>query len=165
MNMIQAIKSCLRQYVGFTGRACRSEFWYWILAIYLGRFVLYGLKTLFPVLGGTGLTLSAIFNILIFIPGLAVTVRRLHDIGRTGWWIVGFYIFLFFILVLLAILGMSSFQTEPRETSFAVFILTLMGLMLIYAVILFIFLILDSQVGPNKYGSNPKGEGNFDIFS
>ena len=60
---------------------------------------------------------------------------------------------------------MGSIQTEPRETSLAVFTLTLMGLMLIYAVILFIFLILDSQVGPNKYGSNPKGEGNFDIFS
>lgn len=88
MNMIEAVKSVLSQYVGFKGRARRSEYWYWFLATIL---VAIAISILEYALGigsdGSG-PLSSIFSLLIFLPGLAVSFRRLHDTGRSGWWIL-----------------------------------------------------------------------------
>jgi uncharacterized membrane protein YhaH (DUF805 family) len=76
MDFVQAIKSCQGQYATFAGRASRSEYWWFflfqvvvlIIASMLGD-VVYGLVTL-----------------ALLLPALAVGTRRLHDIGRTGWW-------------------------------------------------------------------------------
>ena len=82
-----AIKSCLRQYVGFTGRATRAEYWWWVLG-----YVLVGipLGILDGIIFGFELDDLRVFGILFplatLLPWLAVTARRLHDIGRTGWW-------------------------------------------------------------------------------
>ncbi len=165
MNMIDAVQSCLRQYFGFTGRARRSEFWYWVLATYIGRLVLYLLNRFFPVLDGGGLTLSAVYSIFIFLPGFAVTVRRLHDTGRSGWWIVGFWFFLFIIFIIS--IGVTAHSIEAGQTypGSQVLLIVLMILAFIYAVALFIFLVTDSQSGPNDYGRNLKEHQNFDIFN
>jgi uncharacterized membrane protein YhaH (DUF805 family) len=91
MDFQEAIKSCLSKYVEFSGRAPRSEFWFWYLfqvLVAIAALIVDG------VLGTGGLLyMGAVFG--LFLPGLAVTVRRLHDIGKSGW----FYLFILIPLV------------------------------------------------------------------
>jgi uncharacterized membrane protein YhaH (DUF805 family) len=73
----------LKKYAVFTGRARRSEFWYFVLFNII-------IAVILNVLGmalGT-FVLGALYALAVFIPGLAVSVRRLHDTGRSGWWIL-----------------------------------------------------------------------------
>jgi len=88
MGFTQAVKSCFRQYVGFRGRARRAEFWYFGLFYVVAGIVLSIVDTL--LFGdGTGMApLTLLFGLGMFLPSLAVSIRRLHDIDRTGWWIL-----------------------------------------------------------------------------
>jgi len=85
MSFVQAITSGFQNYVNFSGRAARSEYWYWtlfsILASIAGTLIdtaLFRSMDISPIQSLVGLAL--------FLPGLAVSVRRLHDLDRTGWW-------------------------------------------------------------------------------
>jgi uncharacterized membrane protein YhaH (DUF805 family) len=90
MNLLEAIKSGFSNYVNFSGRAVRSEFWYWTLFV----IVLVGVLGIIDQRLNPGVSLGAfsIFNGLVslalILPGLAVAIRRLHDIDRTGWWVL-----------------------------------------------------------------------------
>ena len=83
MSFGAAITSCFTQYVGFSGRARRSEYWFFALF----GFLVYLVAALIDAAIGT-----SVFTILValglVLPGLAVTVRRLHDTDRTGWWVL-----------------------------------------------------------------------------
>jgi len=76
------------KYATFSGRAQRSEYWFYILFYIIGVFTL----TIVDFLIGTyneevGMgVLGGIFMLVHFLPGLAVSIRRLHDIGKSGWW-------------------------------------------------------------------------------
>jgi uncharacterized membrane protein YhaH (DUF805 family) len=89
MTFIQAIKSCFRQYVGFSGRASRSEYWYWILFCFLAGIVTSTLDNILfdidPHSHKLG-PISFIFELATFLPGVAVGFRRLHDVNRSAWW-------------------------------------------------------------------------------
>ncbi len=76
----------LRKYSQFDGRARRLEYWMFVLWHML---ILLGLS-LFATRwdGGIGAYLDVVYAVMVLIPGLAVTVRRLHDTGRSGWWIL-----------------------------------------------------------------------------
>jgi uncharacterized membrane protein YhaH (DUF805 family) len=87
MNFPQAVASCLKKYAVFSGRASRPEYWYWILfyaLIQIGTRILDAV--VFPTPGAT--YVSSIFNLITFLPTLAVAVRRLHDVNRSGWWLL-----------------------------------------------------------------------------
>ena len=85
MDFVSAVKSCFSSYVTFRGRACRSEFWYFILFLVIGSAVTMTLDgAVFP--GLIYSPLNSIFGLVTFIPSVAVSVRRLHDIDRSGWW-------------------------------------------------------------------------------
>ncbi|WP_053367925.1 DUF805 domain-containing protein [Bacillus sp. FJAT-27245] len=71
----------LKDYAVFKGRARRKEYWMFTLISIIIAFVL----TLIEELIGLGAILSGLFSLAIFIPSLAVTARRLHDTGRSGW--------------------------------------------------------------------------------
>jgi uncharacterized membrane protein YhaH (DUF805 family) len=90
VNFFEAVSSGFRNYLNFSGRAVRSEFWYWALfqAIVVG--VLGGVdEQLNPGLGiGAFSVVAIIVSLALFLPSIAVSVRRLHDIDRTGWWIL-----------------------------------------------------------------------------
>src|SRR5262249_9739179 len=76
--------SVFRHYANFSGRAPRSEFWYWALFICLVGVVAQAIDALaFPASAGSPVNTFTSFALL---PGLAVGARRLHDIGRSGWW-------------------------------------------------------------------------------
>ena len=87
MNFVQAISSVFRNYVGFSGRAPRSEYWYWVLFTIVVSICLSILdQAVFPDMGAR--PLASIFSLATLLPSLAVAARRLHDIDRTGWWIL-----------------------------------------------------------------------------
>ena len=90
MNGFEYFKNCIiNNYANFDGRARRSEYWYFTLFSILSFLILY---TLLFLLIFTGISLFpffvliAVYIVLIMIPTLAVTVRRLHDTGKSGWW-------------------------------------------------------------------------------
>ncbi len=81
MNLQEAVQSVLSQYAGFTGRARRSEFWFWELATLLASIVA---AILDAIIGAQ--ILQFVLLLAVIVPGLAVGARRLHDTGRSGWW-------------------------------------------------------------------------------
>ena len=89
MNMKEAVVSVLTNWNNFSGRACRSEFWYFVLVTFLVSMVIQIIEI------ATGMVdiesaemgiLSIIFTLLLFVPSLSVTARRLQDRGWSGWW-------------------------------------------------------------------------------
>jgi uncharacterized membrane protein YhaH (DUF805 family) len=92
MDLHQAIASCFKKYVIFSGRAPRSEYWCWIFFLFLGRIATRILDAIIfhiPFAGFSGTRpLSAIFALIVLLPTFAVVVRRLHDVDRSGWWLL-----------------------------------------------------------------------------
>lgn len=78
---------CLKQYADFSGRARRKEYWMFVLFNALFAFVLGFLDGIMGLtIGGSNLgILSLIYSLAVLIPSIAVGVRRLHDIGKSGW--------------------------------------------------------------------------------
>jgi len=89
MSFTDAVRTCLSKYVDFSGRARRSEYWWFALFVILAGAVGAILDGLFGTRSdlGTGVV-QGLINLALLLPGLAVAVRRLHDTGRTGWWIL-----------------------------------------------------------------------------
>ena len=89
MTFTQAVKTCLKKYADFQGRASRSEYWWFFLFNLLAGFALgffLGLlNSTLLIEETTSVMILASFQLLIFLPILAVKVRRLHDNGRSGW--------------------------------------------------------------------------------
>ena len=85
MTFTEAITSGFRNYVGFTGRAARSEYWYWVLFAVLISIASKVIDiVVFPRMG-----VSPVYTLVVLaliLPGWAVTVRRLHDLDLSGWW-------------------------------------------------------------------------------
>jgi uncharacterized membrane protein YhaH (DUF805 family) len=87
MGFQEAITAGFRNYVNFTDRASRSEFWYWTLFVVLLSIVT-ALIDQFAFPTSQLSPLNSIAGLVTFLPGLSVAVRRLHDLDRTGWWIL-----------------------------------------------------------------------------
>jgi uncharacterized membrane protein YhaH (DUF805 family) len=83
MNFTQAISSGFSNYVNFAGRAIRSEYWYWVLFVLIATIVT---SIIDLVLGIT--LFEPIFSLAVLLPSIAVGVRRLHDLDRSGWWLL-----------------------------------------------------------------------------
>ena len=93
MNFQQAVQSCFAKYATFAGRASRSEFWYWILFSTLASTAAGILDRAFDLFVGYDAgVIAGLWGLGTLLPLLAVSVRRLHDIGRIGWWLVLFFV-------------------------------------------------------------------------
>ena len=80
----------LKKYAVFGGRSRRKEYWYFVLFSLIVSLVLSAVDALLGTFGSAsnvGL-LGGIYGLAIIIPTIAVSVRRLHDIDRTGWWVL-----------------------------------------------------------------------------
>jgi len=97
MGFAEAISSGLRNYATFSGRAARSEYWWFFL---FGLLCSIGGEILDAVTGGAGLINLAV-ALGLFLPSLAMAVRRLHDVDRSGWWYLIILIPLIGLIVLL----------------------------------------------------------------
>src|SRR4051812_49802207 len=91
MNFVQAVQTCLKKYADFSGRASRSEFWWFFLAQVI----------VLVVAGMISDTLSLIISLGLLLPGLAVGARRMHDIGKSGWFLLLGFIPLLGALILI----------------------------------------------------------------
>ena len=164
MNFGEAIKSVFTKYATFSGRARRSEFWYFVLFNFLVSFVL----GLIPFLA----VLSGLWALAVLIPTLAVTVRRLHDIGKSGWTylfflipgllFVGYWMYFIFKVAFPYITNgyemspelLMNLLTENRTSLLILGILLLVSL--VVSIIFIVLMARDSQPGENKWGPNPK---------
>ena len=172
MTFGKAVNTCFRKYCGFTGRASRSEFWYFFLFnLIVGMaFSVAIVACMVPkIMGGTTVispdmspfellklcgpiyVVYLLWSLAMFLPILAVSFRRLHDIGRSGWWIVGCYLLSVVMAVVLALVARSPMLVTLLTILFYLAILA-------YGITLLVFFCTDSQPGSNKYGPNPKEE-------
>jgi uncharacterized membrane protein YhaH (DUF805 family) len=117
MGFGQAISAGFSNYVNFSGRACRSEYWYWILFIVIADIVAVIIDQALGMQLVTGL-----FGLVTIIPNIAIAIRRLHDLDRTGWWILlGFIPLVGWIILLIWYVskgtdGPNRFGPDPLAT-------------------------------------------------
>ena len=120
MSFKESITTCIRKYADFTGRARRSEYWFFALAAGI-------ISTVLSLLGqkiGFFSVLSYLFSLAILVPGLAVAWRRLHDTGRKG---TAYFLILIplvgWILLLVRLAqdsqpGANQYGPNPKETGY-----------------------------------------------
>jgi uncharacterized membrane protein YhaH (DUF805 family) len=117
MTFPDAVRRCFVLYATFTGRARRSEFWFFCLFNLLAHGVAGILDA--AVFDGWS-PLNAVVSLLLVVPHLAVSVRRLHDVGRSGWWVLILFVPLVGIVALLVWYtsrgedGTNRFGPDPR---------------------------------------------------
>ena len=158
---------CFKQYADFNSRARRSEYWWFSLINFIIAMVLMvcwiapivklgidpgevdDMELVRATLGSPFLYLYLLYYLAVLIPSIAVTVRRLHDIGRSGFW--------YFLFVGGSLLG--SIGSMFQETNTGLTILFYCASLAI-CIIFLVWMFTDSNYGPNKWGPNPKGEGN-----
>ena len=121
MGFMDAISYCFRHYVGFNGRAARSEYWYWTLFVYLLLIVCWLIDMTAFGFNTTGVNpMTVLATLATLLPTLAVSARRLHDIDRSGWWalliftVIG-YIVLIYWACLRGTVGANRFGPDPLE--------------------------------------------------
>ncbi len=90
MSIQESVVTCLKEkYATFSGRASRSEYWwFWLATAIIGW-----------VAGYISTILSWIIGLALFIPGLAVAVRRIHDSEHSGWWVICPIVNLVFLII------------------------------------------------------------------
>lgn len=147
---------CIRNYVNFSGRARRTEFWYFILFSCLLLIVAMALDVVcFNTPYGVFYLLVALF---LFLPQLAVSARRLHDTGRTSKWLLWNYLALLaWAVAALVLSGLSAFA-GGRDAS-AWFLVVLCGgcvLFFIWEIVFLVWFCLPGTPGENRYGPDPK---------
>lgn len=82
MEFVPAVKHVFQNYANASGRAPRSEYWYFYLFYMLAILILSFIDTqIFGMFAG-------IFDLAVFIPFICVSIRRLHDLDRNGWWLL-----------------------------------------------------------------------------
>ncbi len=87
MNFGEAIASGFQNYANFNGRAARSTYWYWVLFTFIVNIATATIDAFaFP--GSQIAPVNAVSMLALLVPSFAVAARRLHDIDRTGWWLL-----------------------------------------------------------------------------
>jgi len=161
MTFAQAVRSVLSKYATFSGRARRAEYWWFYLFTILVSFASSAVDAVLNTAFNNEVgIIGTITSLGLLLPTLAVTARRLHDTGRTGWWMLLPVVpVLATIVVASAAVFATVFSTDANGTPAAGMIVLLVVCVLISlaaSITLLVFLCLDSKPGPNKYGPSPK---------
>ena len=150
LNAVEWAVRPLTHYADFKGRAPRAEYWWFylmtvILSIPLGLLD----KAL-----STRDILETILNLVLLVPWLAVTVRRLHDTNRGGGWLFVFTA----VIALIALVGAGAFGLTSASTAIGYTgLIIIVLLILVVAVTFLVFMVLPGTDGPNNYGPDPYG--------
>lgn len=160
----------LRRYADFSGRSRRMEYWMWYLFQMLLGFafiilmLVVGGSAMFASVDNPGAAIAAgagimivwlialVVSLVLILPNIAVSVRRMHDINRSGWWIVSPW-----IGFPIAILG-------GALDSGAISLLAIL-VMIGFSITVLVFNFLEGTPGPNRFGPDPKGRGLTDTFA
>ncbi len=173
----------LARYFDFQGRSRRSEYWLWFLFQMIVSIVFSVLQNTFKSMGSeTAVMLIGLVNGLyslgLLIPNLAVGVRRFHDIGRTGWWILFPTVIMLIATVIYlsmngteftndmqSLSGLSGKNNLPPAQVFAILgslakpFLWIVIPAFLASLVTFVFHVTDGTPGPNRFGNDPKGRG------
>ena len=157
MSPVRAVRSCLRQYAGFSGRAPRSEYWwwcvFWLAACLLVQVVFYlpyaAISDSVVLPANVPFTVSLVAG---FLPLLSVTVRRLHDGDWSGWWAALLMLPCVYVVWPEALGGDIG---ADRAIGFIVFDYVFLAAYLLLA----IRLCLSGTGGTNRFGPDPLGSG------
>lgn len=169
LGFVEAVKICFSKFVDFKGRARRSEYWWFTLFCMLISWVLNLLSGIWPIFG----TICLLVFFLLLIPSCSVQTRRLHDTGRSGWWVVVQVLLMFTVYgslcaMLLPYADKVMFLTDNMEmmnlmmdafeqSPTAVAIMGISAFLLtIITIIIIVFSVKDSHWNENKYGPSPK---------
>ena len=170
----------LKRYADFSGRSRRSEFWMWVVfqiligigfsAVILvigGAAALSGDPGQMLAMGGAAMLIYVLYllvGLAFLIPNFAVTIRRLHDTNRSGWWMMIFWgPYLLMIAATFMAGASASGGADPAMTIGIAGILMLA--MLVGGLVLLVFLFLEGTRGPNQYGADPKGQDSGQVFA
>ncbi len=174
MSFMEAVKTCFKKYANFSGRARRSEFWWFSLALIIIEIIisiislftrdwnayflasrnLEHLEMLRISYCNFGGILSLIFCIVTFIPSLSVQVRRFHDVGKSGKWVIVPLLASFAIIVGICMLSKENLLA-PIPLILIFVPLLLFG---VFGIIFLVWSCLDSKPQTNKWGPSPKYE-------
>jgi uncharacterized membrane protein YhaH (DUF805 family) len=119
MGFGDAVRSCFAKYITVEGRALRSEYWFFVLFQILANVVANALDLMI----GSHFV-SILVELGLILPAIAVAVRRLHDIDKSGWWLlIGFvpligWIFVFIWMCTKGSLGPNRFGPDPLPAPF-----------------------------------------------
>ncbi|MFI3243571.1 MAG: DUF805 domain-containing protein [Akkermansia sp.] len=174
-TLLSAFKEAWTRYADFDGRSTRSAYWYWVLANALIVGALYCADSfLFHEGAPYASSLLMLWLLLVFIPCLSSLVRRLHDVGRSGWLLLWLILPQFLSIVSLVILvfivvideansnHLSGGDVEPKWDALGlfggglVFFVVCELLCLAGPVVLLIYALMDSKKGTNKWGPSEK---------
>ena len=112
MNYYLAV---LKKYAEFNGRARRSEYWYFVL---FNTLIAVGLSVFARAAGSMFLNyVYILYSIAVFIPGLAVTIRRMHDVNKSGWFIL-IPIYNFILVCTAGTAGTNRYGADPKMPEF-----------------------------------------------
>jgi uncharacterized membrane protein YhaH (DUF805 family) len=147
-------KVVFENYANFSGRARRSEYWYFTLVNLIIAFATTAIdKTLDLKFG-----VNSLYSLAVFIPGLAVSVRRLHDVGKSGWLLLIVYLVIIAAAVTLVVTG---FATMGGSFSAGMGVGLIVPIIIILALVIWMLVLFctNGDEGENKYGPDPKGNG------
>lgn len=151
MSFGDAIGECFFNYANFRDRAARAEYWWWVLFATVASLVAWLLDFLIF----RGFSASPFFFVTylaLLLPGFSVTVRRLHDTGRTGWWILLPLV----SSVLMSVVTVAAALHNPQQPPLA--IILLIGIFAIVtlgtSILLLVWMLLPSSPRNNYYGPN-----------
>jgi uncharacterized membrane protein YhaH (DUF805 family) len=121
----EAISRGFRNYATFSGRATRAENWWWVLFTTLAGIMLFVVDTVTGTIGmfGDSGVLGQLFELAVLVPSLALGARRLHDINRTGWWLLLLFVIVigWIVLIVWAIKqgdkGPNKYGPDPRHAT------------------------------------------------
>lgn len=140
-------KVVFENYANFNGRARRSEYWYFVLMNMIISTITVMIDKVLDLKFGVNL----LYGIAVFIPTLSVSVRRLHDIGKSGWLLLISYVAIIICAIGL-VLGMLTLGSSSFNFWFTIPIIVMMAIC-IWMLVLFV---TEGNDGKNKYGSDPK---------
>jgi len=149
----------LKKYVVFTGRARRKEYWMFVLFNIIVIIAIVIVEIFADIQFGL---LSWIYFAAVFLPNLAVSVRRLHDTNRSGWFIILYLIPLIgnivspIFLDIIKEAQLTQLITEKVYLTILLSWLSFLIILLIMSIIFLIFTVQEGTSGDNKYGPDPK---------
>jgi uncharacterized membrane protein YhaH (DUF805 family) len=166
----------LKRYAEFSGRSRRMEYWmffvfqfligiaFWVLMMVVGGAAMMGgggPGALMAAGGGIMIVMAlyALVGLALLIPGIAVAVRRLHDTNRSGWWLLA-------PLCGYVVMFIGTGMVAAGSTSTGGILAMLGGIgALVMVLVLLVFMFLEGTKGPNRFGADPKGGVDAQVFA
>ncbi|WP_026944483.1 DUF805 domain-containing protein [Helicobacter rodentium] len=161
VSFTQAVKSGIYNVFNIKGRASRSEFWWFslflgiigfclgfILGFISGFFGFFGIDTHNDIM-------LSVLCVVLWIAGISITIRRLHDVNKSAWWAILYFIcYILFEIVAFICVDFDSIDPNNPDARLWFLILCKFAL-IIWVIVLLVFCVLRGTQGDNRFGADP----------